>query len=383
MKQLFLFFLKLGIIGFGGPAAHIAIMRNELVGRKKWLTDEEFLSMTGIVNLIPGPNSTEMAIFIGKEKGGWKGLFIAGFSFILPAVVFTYFLALLYVRYGNLPALQPFLYGIKPAIIAVIVTAVIPLAKTAYNNYLLVLLGLISFTLAVAGLNEVIIMFGCGLIYLILQFKDTKPSDIKKSSSHLNKKKDDFLPVLSLTGISLQHSATGVSLIKLFLIFLKVGAILYGSGYVLFAFLETDLVQNGLITKIQLTDAIAVGQMTPGPVFSSVTFIGYLLKGWQGAMLSTIGVFLPSFLFIMLLSRFFERLKTKPLFMSFLSGVIASSVALIAAVALSLGKSSIIDWRTAVIAIGSLILSFIFRHINSAFIVIGGAVAGYLLFLIP
>lgn len=382
MKQLFLFFLKLGIIGFGGPAAHIAMMRNELVDRKKWMTNEHFLSMAGIVNLIPGPNSTEMAIFIGKERGGWKGLLIAGVCFILPAVIFTYILAFLYVKYGNLPQLQPFLYGIKPAIIAIIITAVIPLAKSAYSSYVLILIGLMAFILSVIGINELIIMVVAGTIYFLIRAVNIKDLTNSSKSNPLRKSKNGISPLLVSSGILLPKSLVSITTLKLFLIFLKIGAILYGSGYVLFAFLETDLVQTGLITKTQLTDAIAVGQMTPGPVFSSVTFIGYLLKGWQGALVSTIGVFIPSFLFVTLLSGFFERLKSNQLFMTFLAGVIASSVALIAAVALSLGKSAIIDWRTALIALGSLMVSFLFKQVNSAFIVVGGAVTGYLLFLI-
>ncbi len=380
MKQLFFFFLKLGIIGFGGPAAHIAMMRNELVERKKWMTDEYFLSMTGIVNLIPGPNSTEMAIFIGKERGGWKGLIIAGACFILPAVIFSFILALLYVKYGNLPQIQPFLYGIKPAIIAIIITAVISLAKSAYNSSWLILLGILSFVLALIGVNELMIMIGSGALYLLIRnLYFTGSSD---NQNHQKPKKNRLSVLWFTSAMIVPKTLTGISILTLFLIFLKVGAILYGSGYVLFAFLETDLVQTGILTKSQLTDAIAAGQMTPGPVFSSVTFIGYVLEGWQGALVSTAGVFIPSFLFITLFSGLFERLKSNSLFMTFLSGVIASSVALIAAVALSLGKSSVVDWRTAVIAITSLIVSFAFRKVNSAFVVVGGSLLGYLLLLI-
>lgn len=353
LKNIFLQFLKLGIIGFGGPAAHIALMRNEIVGKRKWLAEDDFLDLLGIVNLIPGPNSTEMAIHIGKVKGGGKGLIIAGLSFILPAVILTWIIAVLYTRYGSLPEVQPFLYGIKPAIIAIIISAVWPLAKTSYKSYLLVIVGILSFVLSIVGINEIYIMAGAGLFMIFtLLMRKTK---------------------------TMLLSVTILPLSKIFFIFLKIGAILYGSGYVLFAFLETDLVTTGLITRAELTDAIAVGQMTPGPVFSSVTFIGYLMKGWQGALVATIGVFLPSFLFIALLSGVFNRLKASPLFRTFLNGVIASSVSLIAAVALILSRESITDWRTAFIGILALFVSLVFKNLNSAFIVIGGSVAGYIL----
>lgn len=399
MKQLASLFLKLGIIGFGGPAAHIAMMRNEVVVRKKWMTDDDFLSLVGITNLIPGPNSTEMALTIGKVKGGWRGLLIAGFSFIVPAVLITLFIAVLYVNYGTLPEVTPFLSGIKPAIIAIIISAVYPLAKSTYRSPLPLAIGIISFALSIAGYNEVIIMLGAGFIYLIYkQFISghsgdhgssiisgrAKISGKRKAPDHSTDSKGKhsqrsiFMLPLVITGTA----SASVSVAKLFFIFLKIGAILYGSGYVLFAFLETDLVSTGILSRAQLTDAIAVGQMTPGPVFSSVTFIGYTLKGWQGAIFSTVGIFLPSFLFIALLSGFFQHLKNSSIFMSFLTGVIASSVALIAAVGVTLGVESIIDWRTALIALAALCVTFFFKRVNSAFIVLGGAFMGYVLSMI-
>lgn len=399
MKELASLFLKLGIIGFGGPAAHIAMMRNEVVVRKNWMTDEDFLGLVGITNLIPGPNSTEMALYIGKVKGKWRGLLVAGLSFIIPAVLITLCFAVLYVNYGKLPAVQPFLLGIKPAIIAIIFSAVYPLGKSAFKSALPVAIGIISFILSLVGYHELLIMLGAGLCYLIFKFvigakidilgsgkrymrkgskEEKKSSNPSKDSKGWLKNQSIKLLPLVITGTA----GTSASVAHLFFIFLKIGAILYGSGYVLFAFLETDLVSTGLLTRAQLTDAIAVGQMTPEPVFSSVTFIGYTLKGWQGALFSTIGIFLPSFLFIALLSGFFHRLKSSAFFMYFLTGIIASSVALIAAVGVTLGIESIIDWRTALIALAALFILFVFKKVNSAFVVLGGAVMGYLLSMV-
>lgn len=399
MKELASMFLKLGIIGFGGPAAHIAMMRNEVVVRKKWMTDEDFLDLVGITNLIPGPNSTEMALYLGKVKGKWCGLMVAGLSFIIPAVLITLCIAILYVNYGELPVVQPFLLGIKPAIIAIIFSAVYPLTRSIYKSALPLAIGIISFVLSLAGYHELIIMLSAGLCYLIYKFvigeqggnlrpgrisrqkvspDEEKGSDQYKDSKGWFKKLNIQILPLLITG----SAGTSASVAHLFFIFLKIGAILYGSGYVLFAFLESDLVSTGILTRAQLTDAIAVGQMTPGPVFSAVTFIGYTLKGWQGALFSTIGIFLPSFLFIALLSGIFQRLKSSAIFMSFLTGVIASSVALIAAVGVTLGIESIIDWRTAVIALAALAILLAFKKINSAFVVVGGAVMGYLLSMV-
>lgn len=383
LKDLCLLFLKLGIIGFGGPAAHIAMMQKEIVQRKQWLTNDEFLQLMGITNLIPGPNSTEMSIFIGKTKGGWRGLLIAGLSFIIPAVFLTFIIAVLYKNYGSLPQVQPFLAGIKPAIIAIIFTAVLPLAKSSFRTFLLATIGVISFALSLFGIHEIVIMAGAGLIMLVFYQIRRLNDNVNGRQSGKTANRSNSIPLLTIASYgSTLVPVTTVSLGKLFLIFLKVGAILYGSGYVLFAFLETDLVQTGILTRAQLADAIAVGQMTPGPVFSSVTFIGYILKGWQGAFVSTLGVFIPSFLLIGLLSGFFKNLSGSPHFRNFLNGVIASSVALIASVGLSLGIDSVTDWRTASIAIIAFLVSYIFKKVNSAFIVVGGSLLGYFLYLI-
>ncbi len=368
LKEIAALFLKLGIIGFGGPAAHIAMMRDEVVKKRQWLTDERFLDLVGATNLIPGPNSTELAIHIGKERGGWKGLLLAGACFILPAVLLTLLLAWLYTKYGNLPHVQPFIYGTKPAIIAIIIAAIIPLAKKSLKSIWLWIIGLAAVAAGLAGINEIFILFGAGLLALVV-------------SSVSNEVTRSFFPLLPFT--LLQETGNFIlstTNAKLFLIFLKIGAILYGSGYVLFAFLDTELVETGMITRMQLTDAISAGQITPGPVFSSVTFVGYLVNGFSGAAISTLAIFLPSFIFVAALNPLVSMMRRSTLFAHFLDAVNVASVALVLVVCYELGRESIIDWRTMLIAVASLVVVFVFRKTNSAFIILGGALLGYLLY---
>ena len=370
LKEIAKLFLKLGIIGFGGPAAHIAMMRDEVVVKRKWFTEQHFLDLIGATNLIPGPNSTEMAIHIGHEKGGWKGLIIAGLCFILPAVLITGIFAWLYKEFGQLPEVQPFIYGIKPAIIAIILSAVYPLAKKSLKSIELWIIGLAVLIGSLLNFYEIYLMFGAGFIALFLAyFRNNK---LKNINSFLP---FTFLEILNAGFLSATNS-------KLFWIFLKIGAILYGSGYVLFAFIDTELVSTGIITRQQLIDAIAVGQFTPGPVFSSVTFIGYQINGLSGAAISTIAIFLPSFVFVAFLNPLVKKMRSSALFSAFLDAVNVASVAIIISVCLAMGKDSITDWRTILIAILSIALTFRFRKINSAFIVLGGSIVGYLLTLL-
>jgi len=368
LKDIAKLFLKLGIIGFGGPAAHIAMMQEEVVTKRKWLSEQHFLDLIGATNLIPGPNSTEMAIHIGHEKAGWKGLIVAGLCFILPAVFITGIFAWLYKQYGQIPEVQPFIYGIKPAIIAIILGAAYPLAKKSLKSIELTIIGLLVLVCSLLNYNEIYLMFGAGIIALLL------------TSFKTNKNTNSFLP-LPLLQISSTTFLSATNL-NLFLIFLKIGAILYGSGYVLFAFLDTELVSTGLLSRQQLIDAIAVGQFTPGPVFSSVTFIGYQIKGLTGAIVSTIGIFLPSFVFVALLNPLVKKMRNSKLFSAFLDSVNVASVAIIISVCFSMGKDSIADWRTISIAVLSIILIFRYKKINSAFIVLGGSLLGCLLTLI-
>ena len=326
--------------------------------------------MIGATNLIPGPNSTEMAIHIGHEKAGWKGLIVAGLCFILPAVCITGFFAWLYKEYGQLPEAQPFLYGIKPAIIAIILAAIFPLAKKSLKSVELALIGLLVLLSSLLNFNEIYLLFGAGFLALALaSIRNNKWTNTNSVFPFA------FLEITNTTAVSASN-------FKLFLIFLKIGAILYGSGYVLFAFLDAELVSTGLLTRQQLIDAIAVGQFTPGPVFSSVTFIGYQINGWSGAIFSTIGIFLPSFVFVALLNPLVKKMRNSKLFSSFLDAVNVASVAIIISVCFSMGKETITDWRTIAIAVCSISLLFGYKKINSAIVVLGGSVMGYLLTLI-
>lgn len=365
IRSLAKLFLKLGITAFGGPAAHIAMMQQEVVVKRKWFSEQRFLDLLGATNLIPGPNSTEMAIHIGHERAGWKGLVVAGLCFILPAVFITGVIAWLYRQYGTLPDVQPFIYGIKPAIIAIILAAVYPLAKKSLKTTTLWILGILSLVLALAGIAEIYVMFGAGLVAIILKYLQNKTSG--QASSF-------FFPILQLAGTGLSD----VTNTRLFLIFLKIGSILYGSGYVLFAFLDTELVEKGILSRQELVDAIAVGQFTPGPVFSSVTFIGYQINGFTGALVSTIAIFLPSFVFVALLNPLVSKMRNSQIFSAFLDAVNVASVAVIAAVCFEIGKESINDWRTLLIAVLSITLLMIYRKLNSAWIVLGGSIAGYI-----
>lgn len=370
LKDIARLFLKLGIIGFGGPAAHIAMMQKEVVEKRKWLTEQHFLDLIGATNLIPGPNSTEMAIHIGHEKGGWRGLLVAGLCFILPAVFITGVFAWLYKEYGKLPEIATFIYGIKPAIIAIILFAILPLAKKSFKTTELRIIGILVLIASLFNFYEIYLMFGAGFLALFLSYVRNSESTSINS----------FFPLtfLSISQVAIL-SATNA---KLFWIFLKIGAILYGSGYVLFAFLDTELVATGLLSRQELIDAIAVGQFTPGPVFSSVTFIGYQMNGFYGALVATVGIFLPSFAFVALLNPLVKKMRNSKLFSSFLDAVNVASVAIIISVCITMGSETITDWRTIVISIASISILYEFKKINSAFIVIGGSLLGYLLHLI-
>jgi len=370
LKDIAKVFLKLGIIGFGGPAAHIAMMQDEVVGKRKWLTEQHFLDLIGATNLIPGPNSTEMAIHVGHEKGGWKGLIVAGLCFILPAVFITAIFAYLYKQYGQLPEVQPFVYGIKPAIIAIILGAIFPLAKKSFKSTLLLIIGLLVLMGSLLNIYEIYLMFGAGFFALFFAYVKNNKQNATNS----------FLPLVLLQ-ISKMPLFTATNA-NLFWIFLKIGAILYGSGYVLFAFLDTELVSTGLLTRQQLIDAIAVGQFTPGPVFSSVTFIGYQINGLSGAIVSTIAIFLPSFVFVALLNPLVKKMRNSALFSAFLDAVNAASIAIIIAICYEMGKDTITDWRTILIALLSIAIAFGYKKLNSAFVVLGGSFIGYLLTLV-
>ncbi len=371
LKEIAGLFLKLGITGFGGPAAHISMMRHEVVQKRKWLTEEHFIDLVGATNLIPGPNSTEMAIHIGREKAGWKGLITAGLCFIIPAVIITAVIAWFYKQYGTLPEVQRFIFGIKPAIIAIIIVNIYPLAVKAGKSAALILAGILSVILSLLGFNEILIVFGSGIVSLVIYY-------LKAGSKR--GKLYSFIPLSLTVNFLTQNASTGN--LSLFLIFLKVGSILYGSGYVLFAFLQSELVANGIITQQQLIDAIAVGQFTPGPVFSSVTFIGWQINGFEGALISTVGIFLPSFIFVAFLNPLVKKMRTSGTFSAILDGVNIASIALIFSVCILFGRESFADWRAILIAVISLAICFRFKKLNTAWVVLGGSLAGYLLLLL-
>jgi chromate transporter len=365
LLQLAKLFGKLGVIGFGGPAVHIALMEEEVVRKRGWMDHQHFLDLVGATNLIPGPNSTEMTMHIGHEQAGWKGLLVAGCCFIVPAVLITALFAWAYQLYGQLPQVQPFIYGIKPAIIAVIVVTMVFLGKRALKSVQLGIIGAIAAVAVLAGLNEIYVLFGAGFIGILLYWLRNG-----------NKVAAGFFPFALL---QLNTPSPDTSSLRLFFIFLKVGSILYGSGYVLFAFLDAELVAKGLLTKQELIDAIAVGQFTPGPVFSSATFIGWQIGGPGGALAATIGIFLPSFLFVALLNPLIPKLRKSGVMAAFLDTVNIVSIAIILSVLLEMSRETLVDWRTITIAAASFMVTFYFRKINTAFIVLGGAAAGYLL----
>jgi chromate transporter len=360
-------FLKLGCTAFGGPAAHIAMMRREVVERRRWLSDQEFLDLFAAATLIPGPSSTEMAIFLGYVRAGWPALFLAGTLFILPAMVMVLAFAWAYVRFGSLPQGEWVLYGIKPVIIAIIAQALWELAKSAFKDWLLAALSIAIIVLYLLGGNVLALLFAAGaLIALVRSARRGPPSHPATA----------ILPA-AILGVGSQV-AVGVpfSLSTLFLTFLKIGAVTYGSGYVLLAFLRSDFVVHlHWLTDKQLIDAIAVGQFTPGPVFTTATFIGYLTGGLQGAVLATLGIFLPSFVFVAFVYPLIPRLRRSPTARAFLDGVTAAALGLMAAVTWQLGRTAIVDSAAAVIAI--LAFGFLLRfRVNSAWLVVGGALLG-------
>lgn len=363
LREIAGLFLKLGFLSFGGPAAHIAMMEAEVVKKRKWMDANHFLDLIGATNLIPGPNSTEMAMHCGHERAGLRGLVVAGVAFIFPAVLITSLFAWLYVTYGQLPEAEPFIYGIKPAVVAIIASAVITLGKKALKTKELYVLGTLCVVLSLVGVNEILALFLTGVLALLLYLFRQRGSGVFPV----------LLMPLTTGGVTADSS-------RVFLIFLKVGALLYGSGYALFAFLDAELVATGLMSRTELMDAVAVGQFTPGPVLSTATFVGWILQGPEGALLATIGIFLPSFLLVALLNPLIPRMRKWKAVSAFLNGVNVGSVAVILAVCLQMGFEAVTDWRTTFIFLLGLLVVFFFKKVNSAWLVIGGSALGLLLF---
>lgn len=369
MLEVIGLFLKLGFTAFGGPAAHVGLMHEEVVRRRRWITDQHFLDLLGATNLIPGPNSTEMAIHIGFTHAGWAGLLAGGFCFVLPASLMVLGLAWLYVHYGSMPQVEWLLYGIKPVMITIIGQALWNLGKKAVRSTALALLGIAVMTLYFLGVNEIGLLFGGGIVYMLY-------SGLKRLHK-VNLSALSILPLGGLSGmVSLANYNVPFSLPLLFFTFLKIGSILYGSGYVLLAFLRTDfVVRFGWLTDQQLIDAIAIGQVTPGPLFTTATFIGYLLAGIPGAVLGTLGIFLPSFIFVALSNPLIPRIRNSGWVSSLLDGVNVASLGLMAAVTYQLGQASLIDLPTLLITLVSLALLIRLR-INSTWLIVGGALIG-------
>ncbi|HXU87466.1 MAG TPA: chromate efflux transporter [Methylomirabilota bacterium] len=357
-------FLKLGVIGFGGPAAHIAMMRDEVVRRRRWVADARFLDLLGMTNLIPGPNSTEMAIHLGYLRAGWPGLVLGGACFIVPAMLLVLALAWAYVAYGARPEAAALLYGIKPVIIAVVIQAAWALTRTAVKGALLALVGILAVALSALGVHELLVLLGAGVAVAMAR---------RLGRRHASP--------LALLATSLATPAAGgvaaaVSLTTLALTFLKIGAVLYGSGYVLLAFLRRDFVDRlGWLSDRQLLDAVAIGQFTPGPVFTTATFIGYVLAGWTGGLLATLAIFLPSFVFVALSHPFVPKIRSSPATGAFLDGVNVAALGLMITVTWELARTAIVDVPTALLAAGAAVALLVFR-VNSAWLVAGGAAVG-------
>ena len=364
LQELVILFLKLGTVAFGGPAAHIAMMRHEVVERRRWMDEQEFLDLMGATNLIPGPNSTELAIHIGRVRAGWRGLLVAGVCFILPAALIVLVFAWTYARYGSAPRAQDLLYGIVPVVIAVIVQALWGLLKTAVKGPLTALVGVAALVLYLSGVPEIPLLAGGALVVVLARGVRRKWGAGTGASAPLG------VP-LGLLAVS----ATSTGMVPLFLSFLKIGSLLFGSGYVLLAFLRSEFVGPGMLTQRQLVDAVAIGQVTPGPVFTTATFIGYLLERVPGAIVATVGIFLPAFVFVVLTGPIIPRLRSSPIMSSFLDGVNVVSLALMAGVSWYLGRTAVVDPLTAMLAIVALVLSYRFK-INPAWLVLGGGVVG-------
>lgn len=362
-KDLFVVFLKLGILGFGGPAAHTAMMRDEVVEKRKWLSPDDFFDLIGATNLIPGPNSTELAIHVGHKMHGWKGLLIAGLSFIIPAFLAVLTLAILYVNYGSLPELNPILNGIRPVIVAIILIALWKFRESAVRDWKEALVFISALVAVILGYNEILIILLSG--FLLAAFSGTF------------RKKFSLAPV-AVAGVVTANSLpiTGSSI---FYFFLKIGSVLFGSGYVLLAFLKSELVDERMwLTSAQLLDAVTVGQVTPGPVFTTATFIGYLLQSYEGAVLATLGIFLPSFFFVAVSSPFLPKLRSSRFFSHFLNGINAASFSLMTWVSFELGVKSLFNIPTLALGIiAFLILKF--TKINSAWLIPAGGLVGYFL----
>ena len=359
-------FLRLGFVAYGGPAAHIAMMEERFVRRLAWVSGEQFLDLVGAVNLLPGPSSTELAIYLGQIAGGLPGLLVAGACFILPAAILVVAFAWAYTQYGAVPQVAGLLFGIKPVVVALIAQAIWNLGGTALKTVRLAGLAALVIALAILGVPVLLLLIGAGLLWMLL-----------RQGEALAKANAGMAGVL--TGSATGGAAAAVGIVPAFLYFLKVGAVLFGSGYVLLAVLRADLVVRlHWITDAQLLDAIAVSQATPGPFFTVATFIGYLLTGWKGAALTTLGMFLPAFVYVAATANFLPKLRKSPVAGAFLDGVNASAVALMAYVGWQFTRAALVNLPAAILSIVSALLVFRYK-VNSAWLVLAGGLVGILL----
>ena len=358
-------FLRLGFVAYGGPAAHIAMMEERFVRRRAWVTRERFVDLVGAVNLLPGPSSTELAIYLGEIRGGVPGLIVAGVCFILPAAVLVGALAWAYLRFGAVPQVAGLLFGIKPVVVALIAQAVWNLARTALKSTALAILAVCVVAFAAWGVHALLLLVGAGILWMA----DREGRELAKTR----------VAIFGFVGAGGAGAGSAIGAISVFFYFLKIGAVLFGSGYVLLAVLRGDLVAKlHWLSDAQLLDAIAVSQATPGPFFTVATFIGYLLAGWRGAALATLGMFLPAFVYVGITARFLPRLRKSPVASAFLDGVNAAAVALMAYLGWQFARASLTNVPAVVLAVVSAVLVFYYK-VNSAWLVLGGAVAGILL----
>ena len=370
LKELATVFFRMGTVAFGGPAAHVAMMDDEVVKQRRWMSRETLLDLMGVTNLLPGPNSTELAIHIGYERGGWPGLFTAGSCFILPAMTLVWILAAVYRRYQTVPQVEWLLYGIKPVIIAIVLRALWKLGKKAAKDTPTTIAGVVAIAAYFSGLNEILLLLVIGIAVMGVKIGQRGGSNTGAL----------LLPLSGALG-QVGGTAAGVASagwLSVFGFFLKVGSVLYGSGYVLLAFLQRDVVERyQWLTSQELLDAIAIGQLTPGPVFTTATFVGYLVAGNAGAIAGTVGIFLPAFMLVGLVNPWVPKLRQSPWASGFLDGVNAASLGLMAGVTYILGRTALVDWVTIIVAILGAIAVFRFK-VNSAWLVLGGGVIGLL-----
>jgi chromate transporter len=385
LAEIALVFLKLGTIAFGGPAAHLAMMEEEFVRRRRWITHAEFLDRLATANLIPGPSSTEVAIFVGQLKRGWRGLIVAGCCFIIPAAIIVSVIAWAYVQFGSLPKVEGVLSAIKPAVVAIVIQALLKLGRTGVRTIPLAVIAILAAALSVAGLSPVFVLLFAGLASAATTAPKNRASGMgflgaaASISNTLGLRKIAAIPKIfvAITAVATMGAAFPVSLVRLFLSFLKIGSVVFGSGYVLLAFLQTEFVQRlQWLTEKQLIDAVAVGQFAPGPLFTTATFIGYVVAGWAGGIVATLGIFLPGFVLVAVTAPFVPRLRRSATAAAALDGVVAGSLALMAVVAWQLAKASIVDWTSLAVFGASIIVLLGFR-VNSVWVIAGAALLGW------